>query len=65
MGGARRGGEVGGTMRLPAASVGLVPGRFAPHQMGWVGAEIGVLFIALHFVTAVLGMQYLCVIYSL
>ena len=48
-------GRFGGTMRLPAASVGLLPGRFAPHQMGWVGAEIGV-FIALHFVTAVLGM---------
>lgn len=48
----RRGGWRGGTgaRGLLAASVGLLPRRFATHQMGWVVTEIGILFIALHFV---------------
>lgn len=34
---------------LLAVSVGLLPGSFAPNQMGWVVADIGILFIALRF----------------
>lgn len=62
-------GEVGGVgpgaRGLLAASVGLLPRRFATHQMGWVVTEIGILLIALHFVRCTGDITYVYNIYSL